>query len=170
MCVCVSVCLSVCLFTFELLLNIFLPPLPKVWCPNFVETRNPWEKVMERRGFQIWKLLLIKGANLPRQKKQFLTDFFICIFAPISKVQCPNFLDFWNSLRKVMEISGLRFWKLLLIKGVKSLRKKKKYFGKFCLAWFFWYMCYYPHRPRDALSPVCVIFSSNPGNSVYYLK
>ena len=26
------------------------------------------------------------------------------------------------------------------------------------LAGFFWYLCYYPHRSRYALSPVCVIF------------
>ena len=26
------------------------------------------------------------------------------------------------------------------------------------LAGFFWYWCYYPHRVRDSLSPVCGIF------------
>ena len=29
------------------------------------------------------------------------------------------------------------------------------------LAGFFWYRCYYPHRSRDALSPVCGILYSN---------
>ena len=30
----------------------------------------------------------------------------------------------------------------------------------FCYSWFtlLWYWCYYPHRSRDALSPVCGIF------------
>ena len=34
------------------------------------------------------------------------------------------------------------------------------FFGEFCLTSriFFWYRCYYPHRSRDALSPVCMIF------------
>ena len=33
-------------FTFE----VFLPPLPKVGCPIFLEIQNPWGKVMERSG------------------------------------------------------------------------------------------------------------------------
>ena len=44
--------------------------------------------------------------------------FFICslrslrsnaFLPPLPDVRCPNFLDFQNSLRKVMESSGLRF-------------------------------------------------------------
>ena len=31
------------------------------------------------------------------------------LFPPLPEVQCPNFLDFWNPLGKVMERSGLRF-------------------------------------------------------------
>ena len=49
MCVCLSVCLSVCsLLRYRL--TVFLPPLPKVGCPIFLEIRNPWGKVMERIG------------------------------------------------------------------------------------------------------------------------
>ena len=51
--VCLFVCLSVCLSIRSLLmyrLNIFLPPLPKVRCPTFLEIRNPWGKVMKRSG------------------------------------------------------------------------------------------------------------------------
>ena len=47
-----SVRLSVCL-------NVFLPPLPKVGCPIFLEIQNPWGKVMERSGLRleifVWK-------------------------------------------------------------------------------------------------------------------
>ena len=47
MCVCVSVCLSVCsLLRYRL--TVFLPPLPEVRCPIFLEIWNPWGKVMER--------------------------------------------------------------------------------------------------------------------------
>ena len=47
----VRVC--VCVFvrhTFSLHLMVFLPPLPEVGCPIFLEIRNPWGKVMERSG------------------------------------------------------------------------------------------------------------------------
>ena len=55
LCVCPSVCLSVCLSVCSLLryrLNVFLPPLPKVECPIFLEIRNPWGKLMERSGLR----------------------------------------------------------------------------------------------------------------------
>ena len=32
--------------------NVFLPPLPEVRCPIFLEIRNPWGKVMERSGLR----------------------------------------------------------------------------------------------------------------------
>ena len=104
-----------------------------------------------------------KGCKIAAAKKVFLTDFFICslrlnvFLPPLPEVQCPNFLDLRNPWGKVMERSG---WKLLLIKGVKSPRKKKLVFSAnfALLAGFFWYWCYYPHRSRDALSPVCGIF------------
>ena len=44
-------CLSVCLFvrhTFSPCLTVFLSALPEVQCPNFLDIRNPWGKVMER--------------------------------------------------------------------------------------------------------------------------
>ena len=48
MCVCVCVCLFVDFLRY--CLNIFMPPLPEVGCPKFLEIRNPWGKVMERSG------------------------------------------------------------------------------------------------------------------------
>ena len=51
--ICPSVCLCVCLSVCSLLryrLTVFLPPLPEVGCPIFLEIRNPWGKVMERSG------------------------------------------------------------------------------------------------------------------------
>ena len=52
---CPYVCLFVCLSLCSLLryrLNVFLPPLPEVGCPIFLEIRNPWGKVMERSGLR----------------------------------------------------------------------------------------------------------------------
>ena len=46
--VCVCVCMSVHFVRYRL--TVFLPPLPKVGCPIFLEIRNPWGKVVERSG------------------------------------------------------------------------------------------------------------------------
>ena len=50
--VCLPVCLSVCVSVHFLRyrLTVFLPPVPEVGCPIFLEIRNPWGKVMERSG------------------------------------------------------------------------------------------------------------------------
>ena len=50
--VCWFVCLSVCLSHFSLRLTIFLPPLPKVQCPIFLDIWNPWGKSNEKSGFR----------------------------------------------------------------------------------------------------------------------
>ena len=52
-----SICPSVCLFVrpyvcslLRYRLTVFLPPLPEVGCPIFLEIRNPCGKVLERSG------------------------------------------------------------------------------------------------------------------------
>ena len=62
-----------------------------------------------KKWSQIWKLLLIKGAKSPRQKK-FFTDFFLhlftpfkCLFPPTSQSPMSKLLRFSESLRKVIE-------------------------------------------------------------------
>ena len=62
--VCPSVCLFVCLCVCSLLryrLNVFLPPLPKVGCPIFLEIQNPWGKVIKISGlrFEIFCLEVV---------------------------------------------------------------------------------------------------------------
>ena len=50
------VCVCVCLFDvpFHVLdFEAYLPPLPKVRCPKFLEIRNPWGKVLGRSGLII---------------------------------------------------------------------------------------------------------------------
>ena len=39
-----------CYQFISLRLTVFLPPLHEVKCPNFLDFRNPWGKVMERSG------------------------------------------------------------------------------------------------------------------------
>ena len=54
--VCLSICPCVIMSVCSLLrycLNVFLPPLPEVECPIFLDIRNPWGKVMERRSLRL---------------------------------------------------------------------------------------------------------------------
>ena len=61
-------------------LNVFLPPLPKVGCPIFLEIRNPWGKVMERSGLRLkhFRLKIVKNR---RAKKSFFFYFVVADFA-----------------------------------------------------------------------------------------
>ena len=47
-----SVCpfVRLCVHFLRYRLTVFLPPLPEVGCPIFLEIWNPWGKVMERSG------------------------------------------------------------------------------------------------------------------------
>ena len=89
---------------FLFFLCVFVCPFNGLFAPT---SRSPMSKIFRfseslgksiaKKWSQIWKLLLIKGVNSPRQKK-FFTDFFICslrlniLFSPLPKIQCPNFL------------------------------------------------------------------------------
>ena len=74
-----NVRLSVCLFVpvcslLRYRLNVFLPPLPKVGCPIFLEIRNPWGKVMERSGLRL-EHFVWKWSKIAAQKKFFFGWF-----------------------------------------------------------------------------------------------
>ena len=71
-----SVCLSVCsLLSYRL--NVFLPPLSEVGCPQFLEIRNPWGKVMERSGLRL-EHFVWKWSKIAAQKKVcFFADFAV---------------------------------------------------------------------------------------------
>ena len=79
---------------------------------------------------------------------------------------CPHFRSPMSKLFRFSKFFGKtnekkwsQIWILLLIKGVKSLRKKVWFLTIFALlAGLSWYRCYYPRRLRDALSHVCGIF------------
>ena len=68
---------------------------------------------MERNGLR-FETFAQKDVKFPPQKK-FFTDFFHLftpfkrLFAPLHKVQFPNFFDFRNLLGNVMERNGLRY-------------------------------------------------------------
>ena len=75
-CVCVCVCLFVHFLRYRL--NVFLPPLPEVGCPIFLEIRNPWGKVMERSGLRyehfVWKWSKIADFALQNMVETMLPD------------------------------------------------------------------------------------------------
>ena len=52
LCVCLSLCLSVCSL-LRYCLKVFLPPLPEVGGPKFLELRNPWGKSNGKKCSQI---------------------------------------------------------------------------------------------------------------------
>ena len=122
---CLSVCLSVYLFTFEVPFKCLFAPIFQSWISKVFRDSVFLGKSNGKKWSQIWKLLLIKGVKLPRQKKFVLgrtlpywAGFFchwcfsLCLtvfWSPLPKVQCQNFLDFLNPWGKVMERSCLRF-------------------------------------------------------------
>ena len=71
--VCVSVCMSVCMCVHfvRYRLTVFLPPLPEVGCPIFLEIRNPWGKVVERSGLTFEHFCLEVVQNRRAKKSLF---------------------------------------------------------------------------------------------------
>ena len=141
LCVCVSVCLCVCsLLRYRL--NVFLPPLPEVGCPIVLEIRNPWGKVIKEvvSGLKIfvWKWSKIALQNMV-------------------ETTLPDELETSGrrAYRKFWHISR-RFWVFVFWMNF-SVFQKNWVFG-YSWSTLLWYRCYYPHRSRDALSPVCGIF------------
>ena len=56
-------------------LTVFLPPLPEVGCPIFLEIRNPWGKVMEKSGLT-FEHFVWKWSKIAAQKKFFVVAVF----------------------------------------------------------------------------------------------
>ena len=73
-----------------------------------------------------------------------------------------------ESFRKSNGKKWSKIWTFLFESGLKSLAKKNRFF-LLILPWstLLWHRCYYPHRSRDALSPVCGIFHRNIGKKSY---
>ena len=109
----------------------------------------------------VWKL-----SKIAVQKTVFfLSNFFTFevpfngLFAHTSQSWMSNI--FWDSefLGKSNGKKWSNIWTFLFGNGLKSPRKKS-FFFLLILPWstLLWHRCYYPHRSRDSLSPVCGIF------------
>ena len=95
-----SVCLFVCLCVHFLRyrLTVFLPPLPEVGCPIFLEIRNPCGKVMKRSGLT-FKHFVGNWSKIAAQKK----FFFFADFALQNMVE--------TTLPDGLETSGRRVYR-----------------------------------------------------------
>ena len=121
-----------------------------------------------KKWSQIWTFLFLNCLKSPRKKKFFFYTFFGLLrfsiffnghFAPTSRSRMSNIFRDTESLGKSNGKKWSNIWTFLFGSGQKSPRKKK-FFFLLILPWFtlLWHRCYYPHRSRDALSPVCGIF------------
>ena len=70
----VFVCLSVCSH-LRYRLSVFLPPLPEVGCPLFLEIRSPWGKVMERSGLRLLHFFFNCQKFQHKKRSCFFADF-----------------------------------------------------------------------------------------------
>ena len=64
---------------------VFLPPLPALGCPIFLEIRNPWGKVMERSGLA-FEHFFWKWSKIAAQKKVFFFADFALVHPPLASV------------------------------------------------------------------------------------
>ena len=108
----------------------------------------------------VWKLSKIAAQFFFFSRTFFTFEVpFNGLFAPTSQSRMSNiFID----LEFLGENNGKKWsniWRYLFESGLKSPRKF--FFADFALvhgSTLLWHRCYYPHRLRDALSPVCGIF------------
>ena len=96
--------------------------------------------------YLLFKYFFLVKANAFYKSKCFSVCLFVClcvcsllmyrltnILPPLPKVGCQKFLEIRNSRGKRNGKKWSQILKLILIKGVKSPRKKKCFFGEFCL-------------------------------------
>ena len=100
------------LFTFEVQFNRLFAPTSRSQMSKLCRDSAPLGKSNGKKWYQMWIFLLKNGLKSSRQKK-FLKDIFP-LLTPFkcllpNEVQCPIFFRFFESLEKLMEISGLRF-------------------------------------------------------------
>ena len=111
--------------------------------PKLLEIRNPWGKVVERKGLRFEKNAH-KWSKIATTKKVFY-GFFKSLFTfevPFTRLFSPTS---WSPMTKLFRFSeslvktNIKKWSpigiLLVIKGVKLPREKKSLiFDEFCLA------------------------------------
>ena len=135
-------------------LNVFCPHIPMSDVQIFRDSES-LGKSNGKKCSQILTFLFASGLKSPRKKSLFFCGF------------CRT---------KHVENHPSRWMRDLWTKGIPLILAYLKTFLSFLrFGWFFpffnknwvlgyswstllWHWCYYPHRSRDALSPVCGIF------------
>ena len=134
--VCVSVCLSVCLFTFEVPFNGLFAPTSRSRMSNIFRDSESLEKSNGKKWSHIWTFLFENCQKSPRKKKFFFADFAGLFQWGGFITTWGSYIEIWSGYIGMMRVLGYS-WSTLQ-----------------------WHRCYYPHRSRDSVSPVCGIFRS----------
>ena len=143
-----SVCMFVCLFTFEVPFNGLFASTSWSRMFNILKDSESLGKSNGNKWSHIWIFLFGSGLKSPLlilHYKLLWKPRFSMDYRPLVKGHIANFfisLDVFEFLR-----FGWFF----------SVFQKNLVFG-YSWSTLLWYRCYYPHRSRDALSPVCGIF------------
>ena len=167
MSICVSVCLFVCSL-FDVPFNGLFAPTSRSQMSNIFRDSESLGKSNGKKWSHIWTFLFGSGLKSPRKKK-----FFLC-----ADFALQNMLE--TTLPSGLETSGRRvyrlFWHISWSFGFFAFLVifsvfQKNWVLRYSWSTLLWYRCYYPHRSRDALSPVCGIFFqtiSHVWDSVFY--
>ena len=164
MSICLCVCLFVCLFTFEVPFNGLFAPTSQTRMSNIFRDSEPLWKSNGKKGSNIWIFFYGSGLKLPRKKILFcvLVEFFrfskksgfevFFVQQNIVETTLPDgrraYPYFWHISRRFWVFA---FWMIF------SVFQNNRVLG-YSWSTLLWHRCYYPHRSRDALSPVCGIF------------
>ena len=131
--ICPSVRLCVCLFTFEVPFNGLFAPISWSRMSNIFRDSESLGKSNGKKWSQIWTFLLFENCLKLLRKKKFFSSLFSVFF---------GFRSFLTVFLPPLPEVGYPIF--LEIQNP-------------------WHWCYYLHRSRDALSPLCGIF-------LHYLK
>ena len=155
-------------FTFEVPFNSLFAPIFRSWMSNIFRDLESLGTSNGNKWSQIWTFLFKNCLKSPHN--YFFLHFFFTfevpfngLFAPTSRSRMSNIFRDSEFLSKSNGKKWVKIWTFLFGSGQKSPRKIL--FFLLILPWstLLWHRCYYPHRSRDALSPVCGIFPALPG-------
>ena len=143
-----SVRLSVCLFVRLSVCSLLEVPFKGLFAPtsrsrmsNIFRDSESLGKSNGKKWSHIQTFLFGSGLKSPRKKKFFFADFAGLFQWGGYITTWGGYIEIWGGYIGMMRVLGYS-WSTLL-----------------------WHRCYYPHRSRDALSPVCGIFFLQTGEA-----
>ena len=190
MSVCLCVRLCVCLFTFEVPFNGLFAPTSQSRMSNIFRESESLGKSNGKKWSNIWTFLFGNGLKSPCKKKaviwvwggfQFQWGGCITTWGGYMKMWGGyiGMMRLYWELYRVVELVGggsvingatpsssRRFW-VFAFWMIFSVFQKNRVLG-YSWSTLLWHRCYYLHRSRDALSPVCGIFLLNVSINWFY--